>query len=88
MIKRPISPRSAVFIVPLAGSGGMRDQIIDGWTWGLPIVGTTISAGGVAAEHGVNLLLADDRRLCTRRRRSVVDPALNQGLPQADAALC
>ena len=50
---------TGAFIVPLLAGGGMRVKIIDGWTWGLPIVSTSIGAEGVAAAHGVNLLLAD-----------------------------
>lgn len=75
----PYLAESAVFIVPLLAGGGMRVKIIDGWTWGLPIVSTTIGAEGVAAEHGVNLLLADDPVAFARAVADLfVDPALNQ----------
>jgi glycosyltransferase involved in cell wall biosynthesis len=37
----------------------MRVKIIDGWTWGLPIVSTRVGAEGVEAVHGENMLLAD-----------------------------
>ncbi len=55
----PYLQETAVFIVPLLAGGGMRVKIIDGWTWGLPIVSTAIGAEGVAAVHNLNLLLAD-----------------------------
>ena len=37
----------------------MRVKIIDAWSWGLPIVSTTIGAEGLAYRDGENLLLAD-----------------------------
>ena len=55
----PYLAETAAFIVPLLAGGGMRVKIIDGWTWGLPIVSTHVGAEGVAAVHGENMLLAD-----------------------------
>ncbi|NIM62807.1 MAG: glycosyltransferase, partial [Acidobacteria bacterium] len=39
--------------------GGMRVKILDAWSWGLPIVSTTIGAEGLRAADGENLLIAD-----------------------------
>ncbi len=50
---------TAVFIVPLHAGGGMRVKIIDAWSWGLPIVSTSIGAEGVLYEDGKNLLIGD-----------------------------
>lgn len=55
----PYLAETGAFIVPLLAGGGMRVKIIDGWTWGLPIVSTRIGAEGVNAVHGENILLAD-----------------------------
>ena len=55
----PYLRETAVFIVPLHAGGGMRVKIIDAWSWGLPIVSTTIGAEGLAYRDGENLLLAD-----------------------------
>ena len=55
----PYLATTGAFIVPLLAGGGMRVKIIDGWTWGLPIVSTHVGAEGVAAVHGENMLLAD-----------------------------
>jgi glycosyltransferase involved in cell wall biosynthesis len=75
----PYLAETAVFIVPLLAGGGMRVKIIDGWTWGLPIVSTTIGAEGVAAAHDVNLLLADNPAAFARAVVNLfVEPALNQ----------
>ncbi|MBE2224039.1 MAG: glycosyltransferase [Anaerolineae bacterium] len=50
---------TAVFIVPLHAGGGMRVKIIDAWSWGLPIVSTSIGAEGVQYRDGENLLIGD-----------------------------
>ncbi|MGL4651420.1 MAG: glycosyltransferase, partial [Caldilineaceae bacterium] len=49
---RPLLRETAVFVAPLLAGGGMRVKIIDGWTWGLPIVSTTVGAEGIALTDG------------------------------------
>ena len=56
----PYLAETAVFIVPLHAAGGMRVKIIDAWSWGLPVVSTSIGAEGVQYRHGDNLLIGDD----------------------------
>jgi glycosyltransferase involved in cell wall biosynthesis len=51
---------TAVFIVPLQAGGGMRVKIVDAWSWGLPVVSTSIGAEGLSYINETNLLLADD----------------------------
>jgi glycosyltransferase involved in cell wall biosynthesis len=51
--------KTAAFIVPLHAGGGMRVKILDAWSWGLPIVSTTIGAEGIHYRDGENLLIAD-----------------------------
>lgn len=55
----PYLKQAAAFIVPLHAGGGMRVKIVDGWSWGVPIVSTTIGAEGIAVRDGENILLAD-----------------------------
>ncbi len=50
---------TAAFIVPLQAGGGMRVKILDAWSWGLPVISTTIGAEGLHATSGENLLIAD-----------------------------
>lgn len=57
---QPYLAETAAFVVPLLAGGGMRVKIIDGWSWGLPIVSTRIGAEGIDTVDGVNMLLADD----------------------------
>jgi glycosyltransferase involved in cell wall biosynthesis len=55
----PLLTESAVSIVPLLAGGGMRVKILDAWTWGLPVVSTTIGAEGTSHTPGENILIAD-----------------------------
>ncbi|CAG0937513.1 polysaccharide biosynthesis protein PslH [Thermoflexales bacterium] len=50
---------TAVFVVPLRAGGGMRVKILDTWSWGLPIVSTSIGAEGIDIRDGENILIAD-----------------------------
>jgi glycosyltransferase involved in cell wall biosynthesis len=56
---RQFLEQTAVFIVPLLSGGGMRVKILDAWSWGLPVVSTTIGAEGLETSDGENILLAD-----------------------------
>jgi glycosyltransferase involved in cell wall biosynthesis len=56
---RPYLAETAVFIVPLLAGGGMRVKIVEGWTWGLPMVSTTVGAEGISVRPGENMLIAD-----------------------------
>jgi glycosyltransferase involved in cell wall biosynthesis len=55
----PFLQETAVFIVPLHAGGGMRVKIVDGWSWGLPIISTTIGAEGIGYGDGHDILIAD-----------------------------
>lgn len=55
----PYLAESAVFIVPLHAGGGMRVKILDAWSWGLPVVSTTIGVEGLCYRNGENVLIAD-----------------------------
>jgi glycosyltransferase involved in cell wall biosynthesis len=52
--------RMAVVIAPLFAGGGMRIKVLEAMALAKPIVATTIGAGGVAARHEHDLLIADD----------------------------
>lgn len=72
---------TAAFIVPLLAGGGMRVKIIDGWTWGLPIVSTRVGAEGVEAVHDENMLLADTPHDFARAVIDLLsDPARNTAI--------
>lgn len=74
---RPYLADTGVFLVPLQAGGGMRVKIVDAWTWGLPVVSTTIGAEGTCYRDGQNLLVADDpAELAAATVRILEDPAL------------
>jgi len=56
---QPYLAETAAFIVPLLAGGGMRVKIIDGWTWGLPIVSTTVGAEGIDWQADTTIRIAD-----------------------------
>ena len=79
----PYLSETAVFIVPLHAGGGMRVKILDAWSWGLPIVSTTVGAEGIAVESGKNLLLADTAQAFAQAVIQVLkDPGLGEQLGQ------
>ncbi len=55
----PYLRETAAFVVPLHAGGGMRVKILDAWSWGLPIVSTTIGAEGIDISNGSDILIAD-----------------------------
>jgi glycosyltransferase involved in cell wall biosynthesis len=80
---RPYLDETAVFIVPLQAGGGMRVKILDAWSWGLPVVSTTIGAEGMAVQHEENILIADTADAFAQAvTRILQQPALGQKLGQ------
>jgi glycosyltransferase involved in cell wall biosynthesis len=79
----PFLAETAVFIVPLHAGGGMRVKILDAWSWGLPVVSTTIGAEGIYAQNERNLLLGDSALAFAQAVTRVLrDPTLAQQLGQ------
>jgi glycosyltransferase involved in cell wall biosynthesis len=61
----------------------MRVKILDTWSWGLPIVSTSIGAEGIDIHDQENILIADTIETFTRSvQRLLGDLALNQTLRQ------
>ena len=80
---KQILAETSVLIVPLHAGGGMRVKILDTWSWGLPIVSTSIGAEGIEACDQENILIADTIETFTQSVQRVLgDPALNQSLRQ------
>jgi glycosyltransferase involved in cell wall biosynthesis len=80
---RPYLAETAVFIVPLHAGGGMRVKILDAWSWGLPVVSTTIGAEGIDTQHGQDILMADTAQAFAQAViRLLKDPTLAQQLGQ------
>ena len=78
---KPYLAETGVFIVPLRAGGGMRVKIIDAWSWGLPLVSTSIGAEGIEVAEGENILIGDTpAALAEAVVRVLQDPALGERL--------
>ena len=77
----PYLVETSVFIVPLHAGGGMRVKIIDAWSWGLPVVSTSVGAEGIAYRDGDNLLVGDEAdTFADAVIRILSDPAIGHQL--------
>jgi len=77
----PYLAETAAFVVPLHAGGGMRVKILDAWSWGLPIVSTTIGAEGIEVHPGEDILIADTAEAFAQAViRILKDPTLAQHL--------
>lgn len=56
---RPYVRQSAVMVAPLAIARGTQNKILEAMAMGVPVVTSTCAAGGVDAEDGAHLLVAD-----------------------------
>ena len=56
---RPFVRNSAVNVAPLAIARGTQNKILEAMAMGVPVVTTALAAGGVDAEAGRHLLVAD-----------------------------
>ena len=57
---RPFVRRSALMVAPLAIARGTQNKILEAMAMGVPVVTSSVAAGGVDAEAGHHLLVADD----------------------------
>jgi glycosyltransferase involved in cell wall biosynthesis len=56
---RPFVRRSAAMVAPLAIARGTQNKILEAMAMGVPVVTSTVAAGGVDAVAGEHLLVAD-----------------------------
>ena len=56
---RPFVRKSAAMVAPLAIARGTQNKILEAMAMGVPVVTSRIAAGGVDAEPGAHLLVAD-----------------------------
>jgi glycosyltransferase involved in cell wall biosynthesis len=79
----PYLAETGAFIVPLHAGGGMRVKILDAWSWGLPVVSTTIGAEGIKTHPGEDILVVDTAQAFAQAViRVLKDPTLAQQLAQ------
>jgi glycosyltransferase involved in cell wall biosynthesis len=71
----------SVLAVPLRIASGVRMKVLEAWARGVPVVATPVAAGGLDAEDGRELLLAEDAEGFARAfARLVAEPALREWL--------
>ena len=80
---QPLLAETGAFIIPLHAGGGMRVKLLDAWSWGLPVVSTTIGAEGIAFKHEENILIADEAEAFAQATiRLLTEPSVAQKLAQ------
>lgn len=57
---RPYLDWAAAAVVPMRSGGGIKNKILEAWAMAVPIVATSMSLHGVAADAGRNILIADE----------------------------
>jgi hypothetical protein len=81
---RPFVRRSAVNIAPLKIARGTQNKILEAMAMGVPVVTTRLAAGGVDAEAGEHLLVADTPAEMVEAVLRIVDnPAERERLARA-----
>jgi glycosyltransferase involved in cell wall biosynthesis len=55
----PYYAQSDAVIVPLRGGGGTRIKILEAFSYGLPVISTTIGAEGLDVTPGLDIIIAD-----------------------------
>jgi glycosyltransferase involved in cell wall biosynthesis len=66
--------RNDLQVVASTKATGRRSRIIESWAYGLPVLCTTVAAGGVRyLEPGRNILIADDPRDFARILKELID---------------
>jgi hypothetical protein len=77
------APRS-ILVVPLRIASGVRMKVLEAWARGVPVVATPEAVAGLGAEHGRELLVAQDpAEIAAAFARLHRDPALARALVAA-----
>ncbi|MFV9503966.1 MAG: glycosyltransferase [Oscillochloridaceae bacterium umkhey_bin13] len=81
---RDYMDQAAALIVPLRSGGGTRLKILEGLSYGVPTVSTSIGAEGLGLINGEEILIADTpREFADQVVRLIRDAALQQRLCHA-----
>ncbi|MCJ7569985.1 MAG: glycosyltransferase family 4 protein [Anaerolineales bacterium] len=57
---KPFIQAADMMVVPVRVGGGMRVRILEGLSWGIPMVTTTLGLEGIEAVAGKDILVADN----------------------------
>ncbi len=70
---RPYIRSSALMVAPLNIARGTQNKILEAMAMGVPVVTSTVAAGGVDAESEEHFLVADTREACAEAILRIVD---------------
>lgn len=70
---RPFIRGSAVMVAPLNIARGTQNKILEAMAMGVPVVTSSIAAGGVDAQAQTHLLVADTPQACAQSILRIVD---------------
>jgi polysaccharide biosynthesis protein PslH len=57
---RPYLDRASVFVCPMRKGAGIKNKILQAWAMAKPVVATSVATAGLPANHGDNILIADE----------------------------
>jgi GT2 family glycosyltransferase/glycosyltransferase involved in cell wall biosynthesis len=57
---RSVFENAALSVAPMLVGGGMKGKVSESFSYGVPVVSTSIGAQGFAATHGREMMIADD----------------------------
>ncbi len=78
---RPFMDRAVIHVVPLRTGGGTRLKILEGLSFGLPTVSTSVGAEGLDLVDGKEILIGDSpEQFAARVVEALSDPSLRQQL--------
>lgn len=68
----PLYQQSTCTVVPLRSGSGTRLKIVEAFSFGMPVVSTSIGAEGLPVENNKDLIIADDSKAFARGIASII----------------
>ena len=76
---RPYVRASALMVAPLAIARGTQNKILEAMAMGVPVVTSTVAAGGVDAQAPAHLLVADSAEQITQAILRITENGAERG---------
>lgn len=81
---RPYVWEAEVFVCPLVSGAGIKNKLLQAWAMGKAVVATTVSVGGLTAQDGRNVIVADGAQQMADAVLSLLaDPLRRKSLGEA-----
>lgn len=81
---RPLIDRASVFVCPMLTGAGIKNKLLQAWAMAKPVVATAMSTGGLLADDGHNILIANKpEAIADAIIRLLRDPAIATRLGNA-----